>query len=273
MDECELLGLMREKIPYDRYESDRIYPVGTRLERILKWIEAGVDDGGDILDAGSARDCFQSELYALLGELRQPPARIGKEGKAGRAVVLLNQVHMYGDAIHPLFSELISNRGFCSKDEPVPVILCYSKADLSDATLKEAIEGKGILWLQEELGPFRQEDGEDLLAYQQVMLNLDKYDPLAKELWATVCSNSEEIEGDTPGFAYNPRAKPSVVEYWTGKLRKHIGGMPIRLDQDLMYQSIEYGLGYPPFSTTGDESKFLIPADDETKLRKLREQK
>jgi hypothetical protein len=272
VDECTLLDLMLDEIPYEKYEADRKYPARTRLKRILKWIEDEVDAGGEILDAGIAKESFQGELYALLDELRQPPTQIGKEGKEGRAVVLLNQVHNYGDAIHPLLSKLIGNFGLGRIDEPVSVVLCYSKADLTDATLKEAIEGKGIRWLQEELGPFRQEDDEDMLAYQQVMLNLDKHDPLAKKLWATVRNQSEEIEGDTPAFAYNPRAAHNVVEYWTAKLRKYVGGMPSNLSQDSMYQTIEYGLGFPPYSTTADEGKFLIPADDETKLRKLREQ-
>jgi hypothetical protein len=253
--DSSLLALLLLAKPYLNYEdAKQALDSDTLFELVLTHFE----DASEPVSAQAVKSAMRRELATLLHDLGQVPGQLSEDA---RAVVLLDQVHEYGDAIEPLFRVLIDDFGMGTKDQFVPVILCYSKGPPAGDTLRAAMEGNSIKWWQEELTAFR-EDYEDMMAYEQVMLHPDRGNQAAQLLSQIVREEYEEIEGELISFAYNRRAAQGVVEKWTDKFRRRLRGLPGRLATDMMYVTIEDAL----------DVDFLVPADDDAKLRKLREQ-
>lgn len=254
--DSSLLNLLLLAHPYPEYEKvKQLLDPETLFEQVL----ARFDDTDELVGAKAVKSAIRKELTDLIEDIGQLPNKVDDKTLA---VVLLDQVHEYGDAIVPLFRVLIDDFGMGTKDQPAPTVVCYSKGPPADGSLREATEGNSIRWWQEELKPF-QEDYEDMLAYEQVMLYPDPSNEDAVSLTAIIRQQNAEIESTIASFAYNRRAMADVIEKWTDKFRRRLGGLPGRLGSDTMYMTIEDAY----------DADFLIAADDDTKLIKLRGQK
>jgi hypothetical protein len=208
-------------------------------------------DFDDIVSVDEIRDALQSDLSILISEARHKHPEIFTE--TSRPILLLDEVHRYSGAISPLFDELLplyfdaGIDGDVSESITVPLILTASlegPAHIKLLPLKEGSSSKS--WLKfKELKQF--DDGEDMLAYEQVLLN-----PFSEELYPDV--------SDKP-WAFNYSADKEIITTYEGRLRKALRRIPADFSNPVMFAIVQGALG----------SGFVIEADDETLLRKARE--
>jgi hypothetical protein len=225
-----------------------------QVDKVTGTQKPGIDD---VWSAEELRTRLSYELESLMDEAR---VKADAVGPTSRAVVLLDQVHEYDQALAPLLDTLIDNDGLGKKGKPVPVVLCYSKRTPADKTLEEASENNSIHWLLEELEEFQ--EGEDLLAYEQVMLNPDPESVPARDVAAELhVIRPDEVASPVVAFAYNSRADKEKVEKWITLFRSKLGKSPVIFTQDKLHNTF----------LAACYDGFLVTADDELRLRKLRE--
>jgi hypothetical protein len=183
------------------------------------------------------REALKNDLHQLLREIRGVPG-----ANAGiRALVLLDQVERYDNALPPLLHELLDDFGLGTSDEIVPVVLVASLKTPADQFLGHWLE-QGKPWLMRiVLAPFK-EDGEDMLAYQRVLLHPQ---------------NSPGADRVIP-MAFNDDADEDVKAGFCKEFRAELRGIPEHLKQLRL------------LSRFGLAGKFLKEADDETRLEQER---
>jgi len=179
--------------------------LATRITQVRGWMElppAGpsqlnllarfdrervVDDGlawqiRDLLDLHGevtpevARVAVEADLGRLAADARARHPQVANAG--GRAVLLLDGVDDNSeDLLRVLYDEILGDHGLGTHDEPVPVVIAMTSSDQANL-LRDLAEGHTDKpWLDvRTLRPF-QGDGEDLLAYQQVMLHPFRKEP------------------------------------------------------------------------------------------------
>jgi hypothetical protein len=167
-----------------------------------------------------------------------------------QVVVLLDDVDQYGPLVQDLMKQrdgILDAAGLGSSAQPVPVVMtCSLGLDATDKFLRPISEQRTRpSWLETaSLGPFA-ENGEDLLAYELVLLH-----PFAPALW-------EGVSG--VGWAFNDDVEDDVRARWEKRFRRAVKGIPQRFNSEGFYIVAE----------SAHDQQFTIEADDETLLARL----
>jgi hypothetical protein len=190
------------------------------------------------ITARAVRRAAQLDLAALGADARQ------SHNPAARVVVLLDEVDEYDEAAMILLGELLDGFGIGDASEPVPVVLTLSLGGTLDHWLRPWVERAPVIpWLRlAELGPFR-EDGEDMMAYELVLLTPSFNPEPGQRSWVR---NLDVTESDRVT--------------WEARFRKYLRGMPSALTGDSFNMLVEFA----------SEQQFLVEADDEDRLARLR---
>lgn len=212
--------------------------------------EAGINQmvrayllGRKELTGKAVRRALQVDLETLAEDARSSHGFI-KCG-AGRVVVLLDDVDRYGDVAIALFDEMLDGFGLGSATLPVPVVMTFSLGGQLDQYLRGLVEGNSKPWLDKQ--PLRafQPDGEDLMAYELVLLH-----PVDGRMIPQRAERS---------WAFNPTATAAVREKWVAKFRSYLRGRPIALTGEMMTVLVDLAWG----------DDFLVAADDEKRLHQI----
>jgi hypothetical protein len=137
---------------------------------------------------------------------------------------LFNKKVLGTDGLGPMRGEA----GAPERDSRIPAVLTFDLAGPALEILRSVVEGKGSRkWLNiHPLGPFRS-DGEDLLAYERVLLH-----PHDKALFAGV--------SDTPIAVAD--VEPEKLNEWHQTLREVLDGRPKLLTERSFYGLANKGL-------------------------------
>jgi hypothetical protein len=142
----------------------------------LDWQVRELLDLSDEVTPAIVRSAVKSDLGGLAADARARHPFVARSG--GHAVLLLDGVDDSSvDLLRVLYEELLGDRGLGTREEPVPVVITMTCSDQANL-LREIAEGHSDKpWLDvRPLRPF-QADGEDLLAYEQVMLHPFRREP------------------------------------------------------------------------------------------------
>lgn len=232
-------------------------PLDSQLDLLGQWSPHGADERGldkfvkfelrtkQEVTAKAVRRALQLDLDALTEDARGHVDLIGQAG--GRVVILLDEVDKYDEGVVALFDEMLDGFGLGSMEWPAPVVLTFSLGGTMDHFLRPIVErGVALPWLDlRELTVF-QDDGEDMMAYELVLLN-----PFSSTL--------------APGFSdrswgLNPEVSDDVRALWASRFRRNLAGMPKNLADPRLYLLVQWAL----------DSAFFVEADDELRLAKLR---
>jgi CHAT domain len=198
------------------------------------------------LTARAVKLAVRMDLETLLRDARAKYPLFAE----GQVVVLLDDVDRYGPLVPLLFKQtggILDASGLGSSSQPVPVVAtCSLGGDASETLLKPIAEGQTRLsWLETGwLLPF-QDTGEDLLAYELVLLN-----PFAEHLLPGVSG---------VGWAFNDDVEDDVRTRWEGRFRRTVRGIPQRFNTDAFYL----------LADTGKDAGFTIEADDEKLFQQM----
>lgn len=192
----------------------------------------------------AVRRALQVDLAALARDARDAHGFI--RSRAGRVIVLLDDVDRYGELAVILFDEMLDGFGLGTATLPIPVVVTFSLGGQLDQYLRRLVEGRSAKpWL--DLQPLYafQPDGEDLMAYGLVLLH-----PVEGRV---VQGRAER------SWAFNPAATAELREKWVGGFRRNLGGRPIRLTSEVMTTLVDMAC----------EDAFLLAADDEKRLHQV----
>jgi hypothetical protein len=168
------------------------------------------------------------------------------KGRMGHLLILLDEVHDYGEELTTLLTgkndSLLTAFGFGSQKMTIPVIMTFSQSGPAAHVLKPNIIENQKSWIDAlPIECFRELNDEDLLAYYQLFLHPYCYNPEPKTV--------------------NSQADSELVSKWVSRLRKKLKGRPGQfVNQDIIETIIEWAT----------DDKFLIVADDEAVLQRLR---
>jgi hypothetical protein len=194
----------------------------------------------DLFSVGDLKWALQTDLEMLLKQVR------GADPKAGtvdsRALVLIDQVERYDTALSPLLHDMLGEFGLGTADEIIRVVLVASLKTAAHQILWPWLE-QGKPWLiQRQLSAFK-EDGEDLLAYQRILL----HPPV----------NPAGGERIIP-MAFDDDADEELKTNFLKLFRKELRGIPVH------WKNL-FAIG--AYARAG---RFLKDADDETCLQQAR---
>lgn len=192
----------------------------------------------------AVRIAFQVDLGLLAADARRRHPVLARG--PGRVVLLLDGIDDGSvELVEQLHEQLLGNHGLGTDAEPVPVVLAFAYAS-RDNLLRQIAEGQsGKPWLEvRELRAF-QSDGEDLLAWEQVLLH-----PFNRQIM--------------PGFSdrpwvFNRELDPQHWDRYVTRARDSLGGEP----------SVFVGDTFYAFLAGTEPGGFLKDADDETLLASL----
>jgi hypothetical protein len=123
-------------------------------------------------------------------------------------------------------------------------VLTFSLGGTMDHFLRPIVES-GRSWLDvRELTGFL-EDGEDMMAYELVLLN-----PFKPDLLPGLSDRS---------WAFNPEAEDELRARWVSRFRRNLGGMPSALTDKVLYALVD----------AARDADFVVEADDEIRLARL----
>jgi hypothetical protein len=177
------------------------------------------------------------------------------ERAKGRAIVVLDAIDKYDKKLlSDLFNDkILGAHGLGpitpagSGDlEPVPVALSFALAGPAQEILKPIVEAPVVRsWLTLlQVGPFK-EDGEDMLAYERVLLH-----PF----------NPGLLQGFSDRrFTISDQADEALVKEWEANFRMMLQGRPKALTERMLYATAKMAL----------DAGFLKIADDDDVLRRL----
>jgi hypothetical protein len=142
-----------------------------------------------------------------------------------------------------LHERLLGDHGLGTQEEPVPVVLALTPSG-EDNLLRDIAEGRSNRpWLVMRLRPF-QADGEDLLAYEQVMLH--PFNPGARE----GVSNRP--------WVFNRSLDRAVWNDYVNEARSELGGWPSVFTDGALYRFLGMArLGISPFVKDADDRALL----------------
>lgn len=229
------LGLLRSHDP--------TRPVDDRLDST---IGALLDIHGEVIPE-TVGLALQADLGLLAADARARHPVIAR--RPGRVVVLLDGIDDGAvELVEALHDRLLGDHGLGTADEPIPVVLAFAYAS-RDNLLRQIAEGQsGKPWLEvRELRAF-QSDGEDLLAWEQVMLH-----PFNLNLMPGV--------SDRP-WVFNRELAPEYWDRYVARARNSLGGEP----------SVFVGDTFYAFLAGAEPGGFLKEADDERLLATFRQE-
>jgi hypothetical protein len=201
-----------------------------------------------------ARRALQLDLARLAADARDRHPHLAA-GPA-RVVLLLDGL---GDGavelVERLHDGLLGDHGLGTAAEPVPVVLAVAWSEQNNA-VRQVVESSKP-WLEvRELRPF-QDNGEDLLAYEQVMLhpfNPGVYPRVSDRAWVF----NRELRKPT-----GQAEASSLWDEYVTHARESLQGRPSIFTERLFYivlKSLSFG-----------DRPFVMPAEDEAVLEALRE--
>jgi CHAT domain len=199
----------------------------------------------NVVGVDQVKDALQKDLTQLITDARNKHYTIQQAN--GRAVVFLDDIHKYDEeSVDALFSQkMLSLDGFGTSKEPVPVIMTCSLGTPADSKLKPITE-MTRKWLQTmPLKPFQQKNGEDILAYERILLH-----PFNEKLMPGI-SNKRWVFNDT--------AKDNVVESVHDLFHDLLQGIPEEITPT---KSTIYAI-----AKIAVRLKYLIEANDEDLLK------
>jgi hypothetical protein len=162
----------------------------------------------------------------------------------GRAVLLLDDVDSTSvGLLHALHEQLLGDHGLGAQEEPVPVVLALTHGG-EDNLLRDIAEGRSNRpWLVKPLRPFKP-DGEDLLAYEQVMLH--PWNPEAR----TGISNKP--------WVFNRSLDRPLWDDYVDEARGQLRGWPSVFTDGTLYRLIGLArIGPAPFVKDADDRALL----------------
>jgi hypothetical protein len=201
---------------------------------------SALEDNATVNDIKEALRC---DLSRLIIDAQQKHPEIIKADSL--PVLLLDEVHLYHNALYPLFTELLPL--FYDEDRKIPVVLTLSFNGLADEQLR-SLKEKSSSRPRIRFMPLKEfEEGEDLLAYEQVFLHPFK----------------EGVDGDiwTKPYAFNYNVSPEIIERFVRHFRSKLKRIPDDFNGDILYMIADIARDF----------NFLIAADDETFLARERE--
>jgi hypothetical protein len=194
------------------------------------------------------RLAIQIELQELVKDARAAHEHIRRV--QGRAIVLLDDVDSYGEAIDDL-GAMLTKSGLGTAAEPAPVVIACSKTGPAADKLKP-ITGQAMSWLKElRLEAFSEKNEEDLLAYNWILLN-----PYGTET---------QVDEPNKPLVINDLAKANVVAAVKEFFRERFKGIPGAMAEAQNF----YGFTRVTFNSELTK-EFYMPADDEDFMDKWR---
>jgi hypothetical protein len=217
----------------------------------------------DPIGPAELTEVVRADLKTLLTDVKDkhPALKV----PSTRVVVFLDRVERYGEKLTTiLLSDLLGGtkaRGLGTSEEaipPVPVILSFARDTMTDA-LNDLIEKKKMVWLEEiSLKPF-QENGEDLLAYERVLLH-------PSEKMRGLFKNVSDV-----AWAFNADADPTVIYLAQNLFRVALKGNPNCLGKVEFYAAAASVLPkvYRDRADAVLPGQYLVRADDEKKMQEF----
>jgi hypothetical protein len=205
-------------------------------------------DGEPLVTDEAFAEAIKLDLVALARDARDGNAHVRNE--KGRVLVLVDDVDAYPVGIIELLfngRRLIGHYGLGTADEWVPVVIAFSLPGKADHVLRPIWDDRAQRPFIEfrTLEPFRS-DGEDMLAYERVLLH-----PFNKELYAPVSERP---------WALNSEVDETLQAKWTDRFRRRLAGLPIKFARsDVLYALAE----------DAKDDLFVIDADDDIWLQKV----
>lgn len=198
------------------------------------------------ISAELVRKVVENDLVALLAEAR---ARFGADPDHPTirgAVVLLDDVDRYDEALKGLFDQMLKPQGLGPITERVPVVLSLSLGTAAGPMLAPHLERlRSKRWvISRYLAGFRQ--GEDMLAYERVLLH-----PFADDSTEGISARPWQMDFDSD---------PRLVETYEGRYRGKLDQIPADFRNDIFFMISDFAR----------EDDFLREADDEAILRRMR---
>jgi hypothetical protein len=197
------------------------------------------------IDARAFALAIADDLTALARDARAADAASSSPvlHAQSRAMLLVDDVHRWDKALEPFLDVLVSAWGLGTEQEPVPVVLTFPLDSPAAALLRPIAERRRQGWSTVQLDRFG--EGEDVLAYQQVLLH--PFGPVLPK-FSDLC------------WAFDFDIDRSVVVESVEALRETIAGSPGKLGEREFY-AVARALR---------TSRFVVPAGDEHVLEKLR---
>jgi len=214
-------------------------------ERLDPYIRTLLEIHGTVKPEAYAR-ALQADLGGLIADARARHPLV--VGSSSRVIVLLDGIDDSGvELIEILHDRLLGDYSVGTATEPIPVVLAFAYTS-RDNLLRQLAEGQsGKPWLDvRELRPFRP-DGEDLLAYQQVMLhpfNLNRMPGFSDLPWI-----------------FNRDLAPALWDQHVKATRLILKGEPSVFLKDVFYH----------FLVMSQAAGFVRAADDERLLATFRD--
>jgi hypothetical protein len=194
------------------------------------------------------RLALRADVLQVLSSVAAVNPRIAA---GGRPIVLLDAIHKYDKELltELLDGNLLGHFGFGSNAaNRIPTVLSFAVTGAALDFLRSVVEAPlARPWLlRHGLNAFR-EDGEDVLAYERVLLH-----PFNPNLMPQVSDRA---------WVVSPEADVALVEYWRGVFRLLLEGWPKSLTDRVLYKSVRMAR----------DANCLREADDEDLLRRLRQ--
>lgn len=174
-------------------------------------------------------------------------------GPGSRIVVLMDDIDEYGGLVEDVLDKtkgLFTAYGLGTKALPVPVVLTWTHGRSGDQWVRDLVPNQQEhQWLEViELAPFSAVNGEDLMAYQTVLLHPfggagAAYDDVLGRSWV-----------------FNPDVEQVLFHAVRNNARKTLKGIPFNFHQP----------AYEIWVELAQQTGFVVPARDEDHLSWLR---
>ena len=259
-----LAKVLLQAIEKARTAFDLGLPIGSQLLLLRKPLDSLKNDGSldpsiayqldsdGAISAKVVRLALQIDLAKLVSDARAKHPAI--EQANGKAIVLLDEVHEYGEpVINALLGDMIGPYGFGTQKEPVPVVMVFSLAGpayqiLNPVTEKPPAEP----WMRlERLEEFRQEDDEDMRAYEDVLLDCGRWNTIYKQV------------SDVPWTVSYEGRENENYQNLSDRFRLRLQRIPGDFRTELFYALAEWAR----------DKGYLASANDDDRLEQMRARK
>jgi hypothetical protein len=210
-------------------------------ERLDPTIRTLLDIHGDAVPE-TVQLAASTDLGRLAAAARAAHPHVARAN--GRAVLLIDDVDASSvDLLYALHERLLGDHGLGTQEEPVPVVLALTFGG-EDNLLRDIAEGRSNRpWRVMPLRPFRA-DGEDLLAYEQVMLH--PFNPGAHE------------DVSNRPWVFNRSLDRAVWNDYVSAARSELGGWPSVFIDGTLYRFLRVArIGISPFVKDADDRALL----------------
>ncbi|HVF89860.1 MAG TPA: CHAT domain-containing protein [Blastocatellia bacterium] len=221
--DSQMLALLSGKKPIDIHYLKESYAPNIAFSEVIKHFSKLEKELAPTTD--SLKEAISIDLAALAEDARLKH-EVTKRMK-GRVLVFLDDVHQYDEAATDLFNSLLGPFGLGTDDEPVPVILTFSKGTAADHYLTPMLEKRSSKpWLNlKQLEPLNS-NGEDLIACGQVLMH-----PFRREMRPGI--------SDTPWAVNDAFRNKMYIDALESVFRNSFEGIPDLLFEGRMYGPVE----------------------------------